>query len=73
MAGNKEQSCWYQGGPPLTYFPLPVPDPAKPWGGDCSSCKGKCPGHYMRPQQAWLHVRERGNKDVQSDPPSVIQ
>ena len=46
MAGNKEQSCWYQGGPPLTYFPLPVPDPAKPWGGDCSSCKGQCPGHY---------------------------
>ena len=73
MAGNKEQSCWYQGRPPLTYFPLPLPDPAKPWGGDCSSCKGKSPGHYMRPQQAWLHVRERGNKDVQSDPPSVIQ
>ena len=72
MAGNKEQSCWYQGGPPLTYFPLPVPDPAKPWGGDCSSCKGQCSGHYMKPQQAWLHVQEHGNKDVQSDPPSVI-
>ena len=72
MAGNKEQSCWYQGGPPLTYFPLPVPDPAKPWGGDCSSCKGQCPGHYMKPQQALLHVQEHGNKDVQSDPPSVI-
>ena len=72
LAGNKEQSCWYQGGPPLTYFPLPVPDPAKPWGGDCSSCKGQCPGHYMKLQQAWLHVQEHGNKDVQSDPPSVI-
>jgi len=72
MAGNKEQSCWYEGGPPLTYFPLPVPDPAKPWGSDCSSCKGRCPGHYMKPQQAWLHVQEHGNKDVQSDPPSVI-
>ena len=72
MAGNKEQSCWYQGGPPLTYFPLPVPDPAKPWGGDCSSCKGQCPCHYMKLQQAWLHVQEHGKKDVQSDPPSVI-
>ena len=51
MAGNKEQSCWYQCGPPLTYFPLPVPDPAKPWGGDCSSCKGQCPGHYMKPHE----------------------
>lgn len=72
MAGNKEQSCWYEDGPPLTYFPLPVPDPAKPWGSDCSSCKGRCPGHYMKPQQAWLHLQEHGNKDVQSDPPSVI-
>ena len=26
----------------------------------------------MKPQQAWLHVQEHGNKDVQSDPPSVI-
>ena len=67
MAGNKEG-----GPPPLTYFPLPVPDPAKPWGGDCSRCKGQCPGHYMKPQHAWLHVQEHGNKDVQSDPPSVI-
>ena len=72
MAGNKKQSCWYQGGPPLTYFPIPVPDPAKPWGGDCSSCKSQCPGHYLKPQQAWLHVQEHGNKAVQSDPPSVI-
>ena len=72
MAGDKEQSCWYEGGPLLTYFPLPVPDPAKPWGGDCSSCKGQCPGHYMKPQQALRHVQEHDNKDVQSDPPSVI-
>ena len=26
----------------------------------------------MKPQQAWLHLQEHGNKDVQSDPPSVI-
>ena len=26
----------------------------------------------MKPQQALLHVQEHGNKDVQSDPPSVI-
>ena len=51
MAGNKKQGCWYQCGPPLTYFPLPVHDPAKLWGGDCSSCKGQCPGHYMKPHE----------------------
>ena len=26
----------------------------------------------MKPEQAWLHVQEHGNKDVQYDPPSVI-
>ena len=38
---------WYPGGPPITHIPLPVPDPARPWGGQTrSSWKGVCAGHY---------------------------
>ena len=64
--------CWYEGGPPLTYFPLPVPDPTRPWGADCSGCQGPCPGHYMKPREAWLHVQAHGNKVFQTEPPSVV-
>ena len=39
--------CWYPGGYPVSYFPLPVPDSARPWGSQtCSTCKGFCAGHY---------------------------
>lgn len=72
MAGNSEECYWYNGGPLLTYFPFPVPDPSKPWGAECSSCQGQCAGHYMKPQDAWLHAQEHGNKVFQSEPPSVV-
>ena len=45
--------CWYEGGPRVSYLPLPIPDPDKPWGRtDCSECTGRCSGHYMKPLQA---------------------
>ena len=37
---------WYAGGLPLTHLPLPVADPERTWGSQCSTCKGICPGHY---------------------------
>ena len=40
---------WYPGGPPLTHLPLPKPDPSRPWGGSCSTCKDFCSGHYCEP------------------------
>lgn len=49
------QQTWYPGGPPLSYFPVPVPDPAKPWGSvDCEKCKGVCNGHFLSPEEALL-------------------
>ena len=64
--------CWYEGGPSLTYFRLPVPDPTGPWGADCSDCQGPCPGHYMKPREAWLHVQVHENKVFQTEPSSVV-
>ena len=33
-------STWYDNGPPLTYVPVPIPDPRRNWGGDCNDCAG---------------------------------
>ena len=33
-------STWYDNGPPLTYVPVPIPDPRRPWGGDGNDCAG---------------------------------
>ena len=48
MAGKpQEEYRWYDGGPPLSYVPLPIPDKKRPWGGtDCEVCKAECFGHY---------------------------
>ena len=42
---------WFDGGPPLTYLPLPVPDKDRPWGGSCDSCYACC-SHYLDPRKA---------------------
>lgn len=39
--------CWYPDGYPISYLPLPVADPMRPWGSqNCSTCKNFCAGHY---------------------------
>lgn len=43
---------WFTNGPPATSIPLPVPDPAYPWGAsNCENCKGFCAGHYLMPNK----------------------
>ena len=42
---------WFDGGPPLTYLPLQVPDKDRPLGGSCDSCYACC-GHYLDPRKA---------------------
>ena len=42
--------CWFPGGPQITYLPIPVLDPERPWGNpECQECKGFCCGHYLKP------------------------
>ena len=58
---------WYVEGPPLTFFPLPVPDNSQPFGDiNCSQCKGVCSGHYLKPECL------DNMKLMAARPPSVI-
>ena len=51
--GESALPCWYEGGPPISYLPLPVPDPERQWGAtNCPDCKGVCTGHFLKPEIA---------------------
>ena len=44
---------WYSGGPLVSYIPLPIPDPSRPWGRtNCDECKGMCYDHFLKPSEA---------------------
>ena len=52
--GPPDVHTWFPGGPSLDYIPLPVPDPAQPWGNpNCQKCKGFCAGHFLDPNAAF--------------------
>jgi hypothetical protein len=38
---------WYSGGPTIDFLPFPFPDPKRPHGGSCDTCKSFCCGHYI--------------------------
>lgn len=44
-----DEKVWYQGGPPLTYIPMPILDTERAWGSNCDTCAGFCCGHYVSP------------------------
>ena len=55
----KDLPKWFLGGPNVSYLPIPIPDPARPWGStDCSECEGKCYGHFLPPEVAMLSPRQ---------------
>ena len=58
-------------GPPLTYLPIPIPDPKSPWGGNCKECTQLCSGHYLKPKEHVEFVREHGL--MLSKPPSIVK
>lgn len=67
-ADTQQLPKWFSSGPFVSYLPLPVPDPAKPWGSkDCSTCNGLCCGHFMKPEVAMLSPLE-----PMKQPPSVV-
>ena len=46
-------STRYEGGPPITHLPLPVPDPDRPWGNSsCATCDGFCAG--TEKEELWI-------------------
>lgn len=68
----EENNTWYANGPPISFIPVPTPDPHRPFGQEsCQECKGKCSGHYMKPDKLWEHV-VKGGKVAQASPPSEV-
>ena len=68
----KRHSEWYENGPPLTYVPVPIPDPKRPWGGECNECASFCTGHYLKPKEHADFVKENGNAECMYTPHSVV-
>ena len=63
--GNSDNgSTWFPGGPPLSYFPIPIADPKRPWGGPCEQCGDKCPGHYLRPEEHHNFYQTHGRQGM---------
>ena len=54
------QLRWFTNGPSLEYFPVPIPDPNRPWGGQCTQCEGKCTGHFLTPGAHLRHYESTG-------------
>lgn len=68
---SQEQLCWYRGGPPLSFLPLPVPGSSRPHGWEeCPKCApGKCAGHYLQPTEV-ITLYQAGEYSPQDVPPS---
>ena len=68
----KEEHLWFKGGPPLSYLPLPIPDPEWPWGKPCTSCVGPCVGHYLSPEKNWEKFNSNGSTMFQQPPRKIL-
>lgn len=71
--GKLKNETWYPGDPSITFVPLPVPDPARPFnGGNCSDCGTHyCYGHYMKYDKVLARFLKQGKCDYVA-PPSVV-
>ena len=66
------EMTWFEGGPSLPEIPFSIPDPARPWGGECDMCTSGCYGHFLPPKECVEHTRQHGMKDCMLTPPSAI-
>ena len=73
-AGRPEKEhLWFKDGPPLSYLPLPIPDPERPWGSPCTTCTGPCVGHYLSPEKNWELVKANNSDEKKPvQPPRQI-
>ena len=63
---------WFPNGSSVEYFPIPIPDPNRPWGADCSTCKGTSAGHFLRPDDHRVHYRNYGREGMMAKPASKV-
>lgn len=64
---SRSEYTWFPNGPPLHQLPVPKPDIERPYGGNCTECKGMYSGHYLKPQQSLA-----SNSKCVEPPSSVI-
>ena len=64
-----QEPVWYNGGPPLSYLPIPIAEPKHCWGQPCDECKGFCTGHYLRPDDHMEQVAKFGTDKCVFTPP----
>ena len=57
--------------PDFDFFPYPVVDVNRPWGGKCDDCGTKCTGHYVTNITTLLELH-KSCKAVRSLPPSIL-
>ena len=65
----EKEPVWYEGGPALSYLPIPIPDPKRCWGQPCEQCKSFCTGHYLKPDEHLEHVTKYGTDKCAFTPP----
>lgn len=69
----EKEHTWFPGGPPLSTLPIPIPDPGKPWGGQCNKCIGNCTGHYLTPEHInYLSTNDNATNSCQIKPPREL-
>ena len=71
QAGKPEKDyTWYSGCPPLSYLPIPICDPQRPWGGkDCKVCAG----HYLSAEKHLQDFNIHGNVNYSQPPSSTFK
>ncbi|CAB4006294.1 Hypothetical predicted protein [Paramuricea clavata] len=69
----EKELTWYPNGPPISFFPIPRPDPERPHGSTCcAECKDGCAGHYLKPQALLqLSDKDTPRADGNCQPPSI--
>lgn len=70
----QNEYCWYEGGPPLSYLPVPISDTKRLWGGEsCETCKGHSNGHYLNADENLKNYQQHGKRYMTNPPSDVLK
>lgn len=67
----EKEATWFKDGPPLSFIPVPIPDPKRLPGANCVKCKENCTGHYLPPELQHEWIKKNGS-GCSVQPPSKV-